>query len=269
MNNTADETSAPRVASAAPVTPMPALKMRNGSKTAFIRFAKRLIFNGVTVSITPRKALNPIREKREGRNAKPRMRRYGLANSRAGAPSFRTPESKLSGRVKTTALPTTAMKNPTINAWLMASCTPSSSPLAFSLATNVAVILGKKLVNQKAELKIWLAAACPATARVLPMRLIQNRSTAPTRGLIAKLAIHGRAILMRRLSRLSMQGHALISPLVTGAETLVVVVVVTSTVGVSSSSVVMVSEMVSLSPSSFRLSAMIFSVYSSTTSSLY
>ena len=38
--------------------------------------------------ISPLKAENPINENMEGKKAKPRMKRYGLANSRAGAPAM-------------------------------------------------------------------------------------------------------------------------------------------------------------------------------------
>mmetsp|Transcript_13510 Transcript_13510/g.20500 ORF Transcript_13510/g.20500 Transcript_13510/m.20500 type:complete len:205 (-) Transcript_13510:1278-1892(-) len=80
VNMNADVISAAKVAKAAPVTPNFNVKIKMGSKIAFNKLANRLIFNGVTVSITPLKAENPIKENIDGRNAKPRIKRYGLAN---------------------------------------------------------------------------------------------------------------------------------------------------------------------------------------------
>mmetsp|Transcript_4125 Transcript_4125/g.5397 ORF Transcript_4125/g.5397 Transcript_4125/m.5397 type:complete len:119 (-) Transcript_4125:153-509(-) len=116
VNIIADDISAINVATAAPVTPMLNVKIRMGSNTAFSTFANKLIFRGVTVSIVPLKAENPIRENMDGKKAKPLIKRYGFANSRAGAPFLRTPPSKRSGCDRIKKDPSKAISVPTTNA---------------------------------------------------------------------------------------------------------------------------------------------------------
>jgi hypothetical protein len=64
----------------------------------------------------PRKAENPTNETKEGRNAKDRMTRYGLAYSNAGAPLGSTELSARSGLKNIRGVPTIAIKNPTKSA---------------------------------------------------------------------------------------------------------------------------------------------------------
>mmetsp|Transcript_12800 Transcript_12800/g.22007 ORF Transcript_12800/g.22007 Transcript_12800/m.22007 type:complete len:275 (-) Transcript_12800:133-957(-) len=206
-NVTAEMTSAPNVASAAPGTPIARVNISMGSRTALKMFDAALILRGVDVSRVPRNAEKPINEIKEGRNANALMNRYGLAYWSAGAPSFNTDDRIFSGYFNINAVPTSEIPKPTNKAWQTASCKSSWLPLAFALLTNVAVTLGKTDTIQNADENTWFAAACPATASAFPMRFTQNKSTAPTSGLMAKFAIQGRAILIIRLSRSSICGQ--------------------------------------------------------------
>ena len=131
--------SADNVARAAPGTPRAAEKIKRGSMIRFSRFAPKEIFTGVTVSRIPRKAENPMRDIKDGKKANERIKRYGLAYWRAGAPSFSTTDKTFSGLRKMRGVPIKAIKQPIKRAWQTASWRPSWSPLAFSFETNVAV----------------------------------------------------------------------------------------------------------------------------------
>lgn len=92
----------------------------------------------------------------------------------AGAPASNTVANVLSGYKEKKLVPAAAISTATKRAWHTASCTPSLFPLAFSLLTKVEVTLGKKDASQNPELNTCVAAAYPATARALPMRLVQK-----------------------------------------------------------------------------------------------
>ena len=171
--------SAAKVATAAPGTPIANVKIRIGSNTALKTLANALTLTGVLVSRIPwmrkmtnkihgqnhqlpsksiiqiqychrnlpRKAENPTSDTKDGRNAKDRMSRYGLAYCSAGAPSDKTELRARSGFRNMRGVPIMAMKNPTNKAWQIASLVPFLFPLACCFETNVAVTadhFGKK-----------------------------------------------------------------------------------------------------------------------------